>query len=263
MFNTKYKRYWYWAGAWLLLVSAGFYYLLSPNTFYWYEEAKQDDGSIVLVKKIASASGLDSGWFGGEPGVNSYGYRFPKVEFEGPKAGETIRWDPFQLYDIAEKIKGKETAYQLFPYALHFHNHVPYMFATFFPSYAYHDWGCPIPPYIVWRWEGDYWQRIRLDEVPVRFRRRNLLPSGYSRVNGLTGRQGRIFEAPGITVTAEQISSWVRSRTWPVEGDEKEYSGPVYKLYKHHIHYEDVGDVENCGRGSNVSIPELENVRMK
>jgi len=258
MLNKKFKRYLYWASAWLLLVSAGLYYLLSSNTFYWYEEAKQDDGSIVLVKKIESKNGLYSGWFGGQPGVNSYGYRFPKVEFTDPKTGETLRWDSSRLAKNVKNIKGKTTAYQLEPYALHFYDQVPYLFTTFFPIASYYDWGCPIPPYIVWRWEGDYWQRIDLGEVPVRFRRRNLLPSGGVNLHPY----GRIAENPGVTITAKQISNFVRSTTWPVEDEDKKYSGPAYKLYNHHIHYEDVGKKRDCSR-INVSVPQLENMEIR
>lgn len=247
----------------LLLVVAALAYTSSSgdNYTHWYEEAMQDDGGIVLVKKLERAQG--GGWFAGEPGVNTYGYRSPIVEFEDPRTGETIRWDPVgSLFEKVQTIKWKERAYQLLPYALHFHENVPYMFATFYPSAAYRDWGCPIPPYIIWRWEGDHWQRIYMEDLPVQFKRRNLLPSAYAEIYR-NGDHRRVFETPGITVTAEEVAQWVNSVTWQVEQKGDSYIGPVPTIYRHHIHHENIGDIKDCGRGSNAPVPELEHIEMR
>lgn len=235
---------------------------------YWYEEALQDDGSLIVVKKreIARSGG---GWMAGEPGSRTYGYRGGWLEFPDPKTGQPIVWDPGKLYPLAKEL-GRYSLAQLQPFALHVHEQVPYLFATFYVDAPYYAWGCPLPPYIIWRREGDRWRRIKPLELPQQFKRRNLLPSGGVRI-GFVGAEPS--DDPGAIFTAEQIANWVKSTYWQVQQNEDgrvrvdpngpDYTGPAALRYKAAIVHQNVGLVKQCGRGANAPVLGLKNVEMQ
>ena len=113
-----------------------------PNPgWVWYQEAMQDDGSIILVKQIETSLNEARN----VPGQQLMGYHRPKLEFADPKTGLPVTWYPLNLPRI-------------FPYALHVHDKVPYLFATFYLTDDYHEFGCPVPPYIVFQWDGGKWE---------------------------------------------------------------------------------------------------------
>jgi hypothetical protein len=165
-----------------------------PTEFIWYEEARQDDGSIVLVKKIEKSYSVSRK----EPGAENYGYRLPRIEITDPKTGQPITWYPANLP-------------HLLPYALHVHEGVPYVFATFYLTGSYLQWGCPIPPYIVFRWEGDKWKRIPLTALPKQFKRRNLLLAAADQID-IESDQFKGWKSieHGDLVKAESIEKFVR-----------------------------------------------------
>jgi hypothetical protein len=41
----------------------------------------------------------------------------------------------------------------------------------------YDEFGCPTPPYVVFRFDGAGWRRVPLKELPTRFERMNLYPN--------------------------------------------------------------------------------------
>jgi hypothetical protein len=203
----------------------------------WYEEAMQDDGSIVIVKKIESGYSASRK----EPGANNYGYRSPKVELTDPKTGKRVTWYPRGLP-------------LLLPYALHFDGGVPYMFATayLFPDYS--AFGCPRPPYIVFRWDGDRWKRIPLSALPRPFKRHNLLSSaGQHLYDSETETWSCI--SPGRVVKAETIAKAV--------GANRRESAKLepYEMYAREIQYADVGPPDSCSSFNGVT--KYENVEIK
>jgi hypothetical protein len=207
----------------------------ASSDFYWYEEAKQDDGSIIVVKKIESNSSFSRK----EPGSQNYGYRRPRVELTDPKTGKPILWYPVNLP-------------ALLPYALHVHDKVPYMFATFYLG-AYGLFGCPIPPYIVFRWEGDKWKRIAMTELPKQFKRRNLLDGAATKI--YDGQQWKFIQS-GDKVNAESIEQYVRSISELAE------TGRPYDIYEREIQHKDIGIYEECNGLKNFST-KYDNVELK
>jgi hypothetical protein len=207
----------------------------STGELVWYEEAMQDDGTIVVVKKIESGYSVSRK----EPGANNYGYRTPKVELTDPKTGKRVTWHPRGLP-------------LLLPYALHFDDGVPYMFATayLFPDYS--AFGCPRPPYIVFRWDGDKWKRIPLSALPRQFKRHNLLGSAGHQ---LYENETWSYISPGRLVKAESIAMAVGA-TVPASTKLK-----PYELYDREIQYADVGPPDDCS-GFN-GATKFENVEIK
>lgn len=203
--------------------------------FFWYEEAVQDDGCIVLVKKIESGHSASRK----EPGANNYGYRLPKIELDDPKTGRHITWYPAGLPF-------------LLPYALHVHDKVPYVFATFYLSGSYRSFGCPLPPYIVFRWQGDRWKRIALGELPRQFKRHNLLSTASGQV--FNWGAWRFIKA-GDKVDAEAIRQYV------IKASRGDTTDSPSHLYEKEIQYTDIGPFAECN-GSNRPT-EYDNVELK
>jgi hypothetical protein len=220
----------------LALISAAGCQRSDASDFYWYEEAMQDDGTIVVVKKIESRSHKSRL----EPCANNYGYRSPRMELTDPKTGGTISWNPKNLPP-------------LLPYALHVHDKVPYVFAKSYLYGAYRDLGCPTPPYIVFRWDVDRWNRIRLHQLPTIFRRHNLLSGAHTDVaeNGIWSpiKQGRTVKAQSIAMYVRSISSESASAT-------------PYDRYEREIQYQDIGPYDDLCTKTNQST-QYDNVEIK
>lgn len=194
----------------------------SSTELVWYEEAVQDDGSIVLVKKFEAGYSATRK----EPGARTYGYRLPKLEVTDPKTGKQVLWYPRGLPS-------------LLPYALHVHEKVLYVFAIPYLAGAYSELGCPRPPYVVFRWEGDRWKRIALSDVPVQFKRHNLLDSA----GGHLYEDGEWFWiTPGRVVKAATIEMEVRA----MGGNPRALKPRPGDLYQREIQYTDLGPDYEC-----------------
>jgi hypothetical protein len=141
----------------------------------------------------------------------------------------------------------------LLPYALHVHDKVPYMFATFYLDNSYRAFGCPIPPYIVFRWEGDKWKRIAMTELPKQFKRRNLLNGAAAKI--YDGQQWKFIQS-GDNVKTDSIEQDVRSSTGLAE------SGNPHDIYDREIQYKDIGIYEECNGLKNFST-KYDNVELK
>ena len=57
---------------------------------------------------------------------------------------------------------------------------VPYLATSPAGCIAYNKWGRPNPPYILFKYIGDAWQRIALEEFPAGLVHANLMPTPAS-----------------------------------------------------------------------------------
>lgn len=192
------------------------------SELFWYEEALQDDGSIVMVKKYEAGHSATRK----EPGANTYGYRLPKLEVTDPKTGKSVLWNPRGLPP-------------LLPYALHVYENILYLFAMPYLAGGHIQFGCQRPPYIVFRWQGDRWKRITLSDLPKQFKRHNLLDAAgdYLYENG---EQFRI--TPGRVVKASTIVMEVRA----MSGNPRAFKPRPGNLYEREIQYNDLGPYYEC-----------------
>lgn len=144
--------------AWLLV--AGW---LDLPALRWSEEVKQEDGSILLVKRKV--------WLGGRYEIGQGGaIAKEELRFNMPGQKQEAFW-----HEGYDKKLGRTS--QL-PIALHIHNGTAFLVTTAHLCVAYNKWGRPNPPYIIWRTsDGKVWRRISLYELPNVIKSVNLLIS--------------------------------------------------------------------------------------
>jgi hypothetical protein len=154
-------------------------YSTTSDTFTWREEVALHDGKTVMVTwRVWLVSG--------ELGQRPMGGR-QQLTFTHPATGESVTWqDPGKVGSRLNPTLLDVDAGRLFLVGL----------AATGPDYD--GFGCPTPPYIVFRYDGGNWIRVPLSELPPRLENANLL--------GL-GAEDLIRQSRG-SLTAAQIAAW-------------------------------------------------------
>ena len=120
----------------------------------WKEEVLLHDGQKIVVERIQTYKGRS------EPGQ-----RAPigehTIRFSLPGSSNTITWTSQYGEEIGR------TDFNLS--ALHVKNNTPYVVAEPNLCLSYNKWGRPNPPYVVFRHDGNTWQRIAFDALPPEF----------------------------------------------------------------------------------------------
>lgn len=204
-----------------ILSAAVFCTSCASKPFVWYEEAQQDDGSIVIVKTLetrVSQTGLAAG-------ANMTGYRFIQIEFDNPVTGQHISWTPRGIPPLN-------------PLAVHFDKDVPYVFGYPY-TFALEQYGCPVPPYVIFKGTGRGWTRVMPQEIPQRFSRVNLLTSSGERIF----RDGEsMYVQDEMLVKASSLDKSKRKALNAID------------QYTFRLQYDDVGALGNaCPNTRNVS----------
>ena len=149
----------------------------------WKEEVLLHDGEKIVVERSQTYKGRS------EPGQ-----RAPigehTIRFSLPGSSNTITWTS----EYGEEIG--RTDFDLL--ALHVKNNTPYVVAEPNLCLSYNKWGRPNPPYVVFRHDGNTWQRIALDA----------LPSEFTTVNVVQGIRGIDVEnlVKAKRISAEQVA---------------------------------------------------------
>lgn len=164
------------------------------GTITWTEEARLHDGQTILVERAQTFDGN---------GLREIGQGAPLslevLNFETPK-GKSVRW-------TSDYGRGYQD--NLAPLVLDIIEGVPYLVAYPTRCHAYNKWERPNPPYVFFRYDGNRWQRIAIDEVPRVMNRTNLsLAGSQSRAMQLTREMGSVGY-----VSAEQIQERQRNMT--------------------------------------------------
>jgi hypothetical protein len=131
----------------------------------WAQEAPLYDGRILVVERHSE--------FGPSFPGNS-GMEITQIlAFRHPDTGNRISWH------IPEG---------LLPVMIDFDKGTPYYVLTEYTISDYNTWGCPNPPYLVYRYEQGKWTRIAFEELPQRFLARNLVDMSKG-INGIKNGQ--------------------------------------------------------------------------
>lgn len=132
----------------------------------WKEEVLLHDGQKIIVERSQTYKGRS------EPGQPApIGEH--TIRFSLPGSGKSITWTSEYGEDIGR------TDFNLS--ALHVKNGTPYVIAEPNLCLSYNKWGRPNPPYVVFRQDGNAWQRIVFEALPSEFTTVNVV----KRVRGI------------------------------------------------------------------------------
>lgn len=164
------RKRWLVLGTVLGLVALGvagvLVYSATSNTLTWREEVALHDGGIVVVARTTVL--LPSPM----PGERVDGKR--QLTFTHPTTGKVVTWE-----------NTGEIGSRVFPMLLDVDGDRAFLATIAQSGSEYNDFGCPTPPYIVYRHDGSAWFRVTLAELPVRFRKANISAISPNRLNDI------------------------------------------------------------------------------
>ncbi|MFO0701087.1 MAG: hypothetical protein U0236_17835 [Nitrospira sp.] len=130
---------------------AGFSGLIGHS---WQEEVLLHDGRKLVITRSQTYGGRHE--IGQPSPIKEH-----TVTFTLPNTDKAIRWTSEYGKDL-----GRTNFYLL---AVHLLNRTPYIIAKPHSCQSYNKWGRPNPPYVVFKYDGTAWQRIRLEDLPAEF----------------------------------------------------------------------------------------------
>ena len=128
----------------------------------WKEEIELHDGSTMIIKRSQSYKGLHAIDQSVPVGEHT-------VSFTLPQTGKSYTWTS----EYGEELG--RTNFNLL--AVHVLDNIPYIIATPVGCLSYNKWGTPNPPYVIFKYTDNAWQRIQMFELPVEFNTLNVLIS--------------------------------------------------------------------------------------
>jgi hypothetical protein len=135
----------------------------ATSTFTWKEEVLLYDGRKIIVER-----------------TDTYDSRLPHELGQGPPLAEhkTTFIVPGAHQQVTWKSNNRSMAdpEHLDLLALDFVGDVPYVATTPNRSFAYIKWGRPNPPYVFFKYAGE-WKRVPLEEFPEQFKINVIVPS--------------------------------------------------------------------------------------
>lgn len=126
----------------------------------WKEEVLLHDGSTIIVKRSQNYKGrhaIDQSVPVGEH----------TVSFTIPQTGKSYTWKSEYGEDLGR------TNFNLL--AVHVLDNIPYIIAAPNLCLSYNKWGRPNPPYVIFKFADNAWQRIEISELPTQFNTLNVL----------------------------------------------------------------------------------------
>ena len=126
----------------------------------WKEQVLLDDGSTIIVRRSQSYGGRHE--IGQSVPVSEH-----TISFSLPGSGKRLSWTSEYGEDLGH------TNFHLL--ALHILNDTAYLVTEPNGCISYNKWGRPDPPYVIFRNDGQEWQRIPLSELPAEFKTINLV----------------------------------------------------------------------------------------
>lgn len=130
------------------------------NTYTWKEEVLLHDGGKIIAERTVVRGGGSE--IGQGPTIKEH-----SLKFAMPGTNEMIYWEDSFTADIGS------ASFSLMQ--LEIRGGAAYLVASPMGSLSYKKWGNPNPPYVVFKYQGKTWQRIRLEELPAEFTVPNLI----------------------------------------------------------------------------------------
>lgn len=139
----------------------------------WKEEVLLHDGQKIVVERSQTYGGRHE--VGQAPPVREL-----TIAFTLPGSGKRITWTSEYGAELGR------TNFKLA--ALHVLNEMPYLVALPNLCLSYNKWGRPNPPYVVFKYEGNAWKRIPLQEFPAELKDVNMVVNNAGETSILLAR---------------------------------------------------------------------------
>ena len=140
---------------------------LTQSTKGWKEEVQLHDGRVMVVERVFN--------LGGYPTLDARERALldETISFTLPESNKRISWRTEFRNDLPEPNGAS-------PLLLDVVRGVPYLATSPAGCIAYNKWGRPNPPYVLFKYSNDAWQRIRPEEFPPELVDANLMPTPAS-----------------------------------------------------------------------------------
>ncbi len=138
----------------------------------WKEEVALHDGQTMIVKHTFKRGGRR------EPGQMPNAI-YESLAFTPPNSHQTVLWENKKTEDIGNS--------NFRPLLLDIVDNTPYLVTNALGCLSYNKWGRPNPPYIVFKYDGNAWQRITLQELPAQLTTPNLIVNSADTVAAKAG----------------------------------------------------------------------------
>jgi hypothetical protein len=126
----------------------------------WKEEVLLHDGQKIVAERYVKR--------GGRHEVGQKGsYVEQTLSFALPSSGKTIEWKDRLSEDLGNS--------SFLPMLLDIADDTPYLVAYPMGCLSYNKWGRPNPPYVVFKYAANAWQRIALTDLPLEIKTPNLI----------------------------------------------------------------------------------------
>jgi len=144
---------------------------LGKSTYRWKEEIQLHDGRFIVIERSVRTGEVPVE-IGQPPGESDYTLTFKTSD------GKSVTWEAGKSFR---------------PMILDIVGDVPYVVATGRTEVAYERYGCPSPPYFLFRYVGGEWERVTYEQLPKAIRNRNLLSGPASQEESRTAvRRGLV-----------------------------------------------------------------------
>lgn len=128
----------------------------------WQEEVLLHDGNKLVVERSVTR--------GGPHEIGQLGsYTKETFAFKHPVTGKVITWE--------DKATPALRTSNFLPMALDIYQDTVYLVANPMGCPAYNTWGRPNPPYVIFKYKENAWERIPLQELPSETKALNLISS--------------------------------------------------------------------------------------
>ncbi len=126
----------------------------------WKEEVLLHDGSKIIVERSVDRGGRHE--IGQKPP-----YKEQSLVFTMPGSDQKVIWEDKFSEDVGSA--------NFLPMLLDVRGDVAYLVAYPMGCLSYNKWGRPNPPYVIFKYDGNVWQRIPLQELPAEIKTPNLI----------------------------------------------------------------------------------------
>jgi hypothetical protein len=128
----------------------------------WKEEVLLHDDSKIIVERSVERGGRHE--IGQQPAIKEQ-----SLTFTVPSTNQRVTWEDHYTEDVGSS--------NFNPMLLDIVNGTAYVLASPAGTLSYSKWGCPNPPYVIFKYQGKEWKHIPLQELPAEIKLPNLVIS--------------------------------------------------------------------------------------